>query len=189
MLANEGMNRPVTRPAGVLVVFVLVLGCMGAYEANGQQDLAASMKDFSSSDFLKATAGMKALFSAGTRSIPFLAQGFGNLGEFTGLCGSHILESSCEPYYPGITSDKSEKISVREASLYLVVAISKGKLYFAQRCKPVNTSGTGEPDVTATLKEVYEALADAEKQQTPLSAEKIGEILRSHHVGFSETGK
>ena len=56
----------------VLVVLVLGLGRIGAYEARGQQDLAASMKDFSSSDYFKATAGMKSLFSAGTRSIPFL---------------------------------------------------------------------------------------------------------------------
>jgi len=178
-------------------VGVIVANCLGIYgwstpvSAN-EPELAAAAERLGSSDY-QATEATRVLFSAGLRAIPHLVARFGDQAEFQGLCGMAILSSDSypvEPYEAGNVMaglpPRITRISVREVSLYLVLAILRDNLYFAEVCKPVVGPSPGikaDPlgEVLEDIRSTYEkSVADG----TALNRESIERIATAHAVTF-----
>ena len=178
-------------------VGMLVANCLGVYGWSipgpvTEQELAVAAENLGSSRDLRVE-DIRVLFDAGLRAIPHLVAKFGDQTEFHGLCGRAILSSEAsdysldDPYNLSRVLYGAPTISVREVSLYLVVAIMREDLYFAEVCKPVvgpSPRIKADPlgDALDNIRSTYEkSVAD----RTALNRESIESVLKLHAVTFS----
>lgn len=128
-----------------LVAAWSILPGTGFSVETNEEALAVAAASLGSPDFLLTTEGTRTLFSARMAAIPHLLARFEDQAEFQGLCGRRILASNSYIVGPAEMgrwlTTLVPRISVREVALYLVVAILRGDLYFADVCKPVIAPG------------------------------------------------
>lgn len=179
-------------------VGVIVANCLGIYgwstpERANEPELAAAAERLGSSDERRATEATRTLFAAGLRAIPHLVAQFGDQAEFQGICGMAILSSQgspVEPYEAGNVMaglpPRITRISVREVSLYLVLAILRDNLYFAEVCKPVvGPSPRIKADpLGEVLDNIRSTCEKAAADGTALNRERIERIATAHAVTF-----
>jgi hypothetical protein len=191
---GHGKMRVLSRVGlGIIVANCLGINGWSTPESTNETELAVAAASLGSSRFLRATDATRTLFAAGLRAIPHLVAQFGDQKEFQGLCGRAILSSEGSPVETDEAGNvmaglppRITRISVREVSLYLVLAILRDNLYFAEVCKPVVGPSPGikaNPlgEVLDDIRSMHEtSMADG----TALNRESIERIVKAHAVTF-----
>lgn len=175
-----------SRRCGLILALVLAVPCQGM--ASAGTPLCSAVEDLSSVDFLQATQAMRMLYEAGDEAIPYLIAAFSEKAEFDGICGSLSIESQVSEVLPleGIgkpIADLPPPVTVREAALYLVIAIKRQNFYFAPSCR-VHGLETRDRDLDLALGEIAILYARESCGLGTLSASEIDRILAKHHLTF-----
>jgi len=148
-------------------------------------ELRNAATNLGSSDFLAATDATRTLFAVRRGALPLLIGQFKNRARFRGLCGSAILESTAVTKTPNDDSPPAEQprdIAVREAALYLVVAVLHNELYHGKSCELQTSNQSGiEGPLTAALEEIAALYA---VQSSDLKAADVDAILRRADLRF-----
>jgi len=156
-------------------------------------NLDVAIKSLSSSDMTLATESTEKLFQAGEHAIPYLISQFSNSSKFYGLCGQKIRISQLE-YEPMENwkpdpSVEDQRNSVREVSLYLILAILNKSLYFAEDCKPLVKDGDQKRSLSLALEEVSTLYESSTINGKPLLLSDVEEILNKNNISFKKIGE
>ena len=183
----------------IFVVLFLCISVVCSTMSAEDSVLDTSVLFLESGDYLEVTEASRALFDAGEKSIPFLISTFLDESAFLGLCGNRIRHSEVDfssmvPVNAVSTTlpdgDKPARPSVREASLYLLLAILKGNLYFAEDC---TATVTGEEDRDRALSQAAGELAilyiRSKTLGSSFSLETVEKTLRKFSISFSADTK
>jgi hypothetical protein len=169
------------------VLSVTLFCCLVTPSATTGQDadLIQAVDSLRSSDFLEATEATRVLFASGREAIPYLVSGFSDTSKFIGLCGNKIRTSEVnfEPVTMGGTALDREA-HVQEVSLYLLLAVLRDDLYFAEDCTvgAVAEGADRHQKISAAAGEIAVLFVSSEIGRASFSLDAVESILHQHGV-------
>ena len=145
---------------------------------------------FKSENFLVSTKGWEVMYAYGSHAIPFLLANLDDDSRYYGLCGAGILKSQAidsrkvkdKNNYP----DDYYEITVRDASLYLILAILRGDLYFAGNCEPHCSEGKLDFAFKAATKLIRERYVEYLKGEVSFEYKDVTDILSSCRISYKQ---
>ncbi len=141
----------------IFLLFAITIVLSRGNGATTMNDVQLLNKSLKSTNYADGTISVKNLFKAGDQAIPFLIENLDDTTPFTGLCGAKILDSQYTTGEKKYSAGQLKVPTIRDVSLYLIIAILKNDLYFASSCCPVSDDNSEERmcKACALIKERY----------------------------------